>query len=148
MSDMSDFMQSYQNHAKALVEANRLNKAAVFAALSATSITSVTVTFNGGGDSGQIEDISAHAGNAPVPIPDARLEIHHAAWNTDKLDSAQTTLKEAIEQLCFDYLAQEHGGWENNDGGSGEFTFWVEDSRIELDFNQFFTDSTCFNHTF
>jgi hypothetical protein len=50
-------------------------------------------------------------------------------------------LPEAAEELCYGYLEQEHGGWENNDGGQGEFTFNVAERRIELDFNARLSDS-------
>ena len=64
------------------------------------------------------------------------------------MTGAQMLLRDAIDELCFDYLSQEHGGWENNDGGEGEFTFRVEDSSIDLDFVQFYTESTTHSHTF
>ena len=147
MSDIDTIMEQYQNRAKALTEANTLNKVAVFDALANAGITSVTVTFNGGGDSGQIEDIRADAGDKAVALPDIQIEIQHALWE-GKLDRVETPFREAIEQLCFDCLSQEHCGWENNDGGSGDFLFHVEDRRIELDFCQFFTDSTQHLHTF
>ena len=37
-------------------------------------------------------------------------------------------------------LEQEQGGWENNDGAFGEFTFDVAERTIELEFNGRFTD--------
>jgi hypothetical protein len=74
--------------------------------------------------------------------------MQRASWNSATLESSQTSLRDAIEELCFDFLSQEHGGWENNDGGSGDFTFHVEDRRIELDFTQYFTDSHQHSHTF
>jgi len=147
MGDIDTIMEQYQNHAKSLLQANALNKITVFEALANAGITSVTVTFNGGGDSGQIEDIRADAGDKVVELPDIQIEIQHALWE-GKLDRVKTSVREAIEQLCFDYLSQEHSGWENNDGGSGDFLFHVEDRRIELDFCQFFTDSTQHLHTF
>jgi hypothetical protein len=148
MNDSNTVMETFLAHTKALAEANTLNKTAVFAALTAASITQVTVTFDGGGDSGQIQDVFALAGEAVSEIPNTQVEIQRASWNTGKLDSAKIALRDAIEELCFDYLSQEHGGWENNDGGQGDFTFHVDDHRIELDFNQFFTESTNHSHTF
>jgi len=148
MSDVTEMMVQYQAHAKALAEAIKTNKATTFAALAVASITLVTVTFDGGGDSGQIQEVVARAGDATAQIPDTEIEMQRASWSTGKLDSARIALRDAIEKICFDYLSQEHGGWENNDGGQGDFTFHVEDQRIELDFNQFFTDSTNHSHTF
>lgn len=148
MIDFQTINENYETYRRAVAEANRLNKLSVFAALAAASITLVTVTFDGEGDSGQIQDVISQAGDATVELPTDQVEIQRTSWNTGKLDSAQMTLPDAIEELCFDYLSQEHEGWENNDGASGEFTFHVEDSRIELDINQFYMDSTSFSHTF
>jgi hypothetical protein len=138
MTDFDDVMARLAADAKALSEANAINKHAVFAALSATSITRVTVTFDGAGDSGQINDITAKAGEAEATLPDVEIQF----------DNRQVSLSDAIEHLCFDYLSQEHGGWENNDGGQGEFTFDVGERTIELDFDQFYTDSAHYSHTF
>jgi hypothetical protein len=145
VSDTDNFMASYQNHQKAVTEANVLNKSTVFDALTAAGTATVNVTFDGEGDSGQIENILA---DGSENIPPAPIELQQAAWGTSKLDSIQTTLRAAIEALCYDYLEQEHGGWENNDGAFGEFTFNVPERRIELDFNSRFTDSAHFSHSF
>ena len=145
---VTEMMMQYQAHAKALAEANKANKTAIFAALSAASITLVTVTFDGGGDSGQIQEVLAQAGDAPVDLPSVQVDMLRAPWNGDKPDTWKMSLRDAIEEICFDYLSQEHGGWENNDGGQGDFTFHVDEQRIELDFNQFYTESTNYSHTF
>jgi hypothetical protein len=138
MTEVEDLMARLSAQAKALIEANAINKTAVFAALTAASITRVTVTFDGAGDSGQMNDINAKAGEAEVALPNVEIQF----------DGRPLSLSDAIEHLCFDYLSQEHGGWENNDGGQGEFTFDVAERRIELDFNQFYMDSTNYSHTF
>jgi hypothetical protein len=145
VSDIDNFVASYQNHQKAIAEANVINKATVFDALAAAGIASVNVSFDGEGDSGQMEDIIADGSENIPPVP---IEIQRAAWGAGKLDTFQTTLPAAIERLCYDYLEQEQGGWENNDGAFGEFTFHVPERRIELDFNSRFTDSAHFSHSF
>ena len=146
MSDIDTVMQTYQLHTKALGEANTLNKTSVFETLAAASITSVTVTFNGEGDSGQIEDITAYTNDKPSPLPDIRIEIQSVPWGSGKLDSSQCTLRNAIETLCYGYLEQYQGGWENNDGAFGEFAFDVPKRAIELEFNGRFTDIATHNY--
>src|SRR3546814_8041154 len=37
--------------------------------------------------------------------------------------------------MCYDLLESKHGGWENNEGGYGEFTFDVAAGTIVFDFN-------------
>ena len=145
MTDIDDIAASYRNYEKALAEANAINKGAVFDALAKAGIATVNVTFDGHGDSGQMESIEANAG---AELPDIAIELQRADWATGKLDSKQTTLRDAIETLCYDYLSQEHGGWENDDGGYGEFLFDVAERRVELDFEARFTDSVCYSHSF
>jgi hypothetical protein len=60
-------------------------------------------------------------------------------WGANTRRSDQP-LRDAIETLCYDYLEQEHGGWENNDGAYGEFQFDVAERTIELEFSSRYTD--------
>jgi hypothetical protein len=150
MSDPNDVATTYKQHEQLLGKANALNKAAVFDALAAAGLSSVNVTFDGEGDSGQIESIDAYKEESsdPHPLPETAIEVQQASWNSEKLDSRTSSLREAIERLCYDYLEISQGGWENNDGAFGEFQFDVKARTIELEFNARFTDSTFFSHTF
>jgi hypothetical protein len=146
MSDTDDIMASYHNHQKALADANVINKGAVFDALAAAGIAIVNTTFDGEGDSGQIDDITA---DDSATIPPISIELQReTGWGAGKLDSSQTTLRDAIVTLCYDYLSQVQEGWENNDGAFGEFIFNVAERRIDLDLNVRFSDSALFNHSF
>ena len=145
MNDMNDLLAKMGHHRKVLTAANELNKKAVFDALEAAGISQILVTFHGEGDSGQIEDVAAEPAG---PIPKTPITLHHTQWGLDDMTQSETTLDEAVESLCYDYLEQEHGGWENNDGAYGEFTFDVAERTMSLDFNARFTDSTNFSHTF
>lgn len=51
------------------------NKAKLLAFLASAGITRVTVTFDGIGDSGQIEDIAAYAGDANAEPPSGTAEV-------------------------------------------------------------------------
>jgi hypothetical protein len=148
MSDTTDFQTLYETHNALLRQANELNKEAVFAALEAAGLTAVTVTFDGEGDSGQIEDITAHCREEARPLPETTLDIKLAHWGSATLESHHASLGEAIDTLCFGYLSQEHDGWENNDGAFGEFTFYVSGRRIGLEFNARFTDFATIGNTF
>jgi hypothetical protein len=148
MTDPREILEAYELHNQALVQANALNKTAVFDALAAAGVTLVTVAFDGEGDSGQIENIQAHAGDAEAQLPTPSVEFQKVAWNSAKLDASSIDLREAIETLCYNYLEQEHGGWENNDGAFGEFVFSVSSKSIELEFNGRFSDFSTTSHTF
>jgi hypothetical protein len=73
MSDTIDFMASYKNHQKALAEANAINKATLFDALATTGITTVNATFDGEGDSGQVENIRV---DDSAEVPPISIELH------------------------------------------------------------------------
>ena len=102
MSDTEDFATLYEKNRKAQAEANAINKAVLFDALCAAGITSVTVNFNGEGDSGQIEEITAYANGNPHPLPDVQLSIQQVEWGTGKQDNHETAIRDAVEQLCYD----------------------------------------------
>jgi hypothetical protein len=81
-------------------------------------------------------------------LPELPVASYRAGSTTGKITPRHKDLRQAIETLCYGYLEHEHGGWENNDGAYGEFTFDVAGRRIDLEFNARFTDSTLFNHSF
>jgi hypothetical protein len=148
MSATEDFAASYADHQKALKEANAMNKAALFGALSEAGVTRIVVEFDGEGDSGQLDNVAAYCGEALREIPEATVELRQISWGADKHDTRNAPLREAVEQLCYDFLEQEHGGWENNDGAFGAFEFDVAGRQIELDFNARYSDSVNTTHTF
>lgn len=124
------------------------NKAALFAALSATGITCVDASFDGYGDSGQIESIDAKADGANTPLPEATVTLNIIGWRDTDSTERTLSVREAIEHFVYDCLAQTHGGWENNEGAFGTFVFDVADQSIILDYNQRFEDITSFEHAF
>jgi len=148
MTTHDDYAERYELYRKAAGEAATFNKTAVFDAMSDAGITTLTVTFDSEGDSGQIQNITACHDAEARELPDIQLEILQASWSTGKHDGHDTTLRDAIERLCFDLLSQEHDGWENNDGAFGEFTFDAATRTIELEFNARFSDFLTSSHTF
>jgi hypothetical protein len=133
----------YRTIQKAL---NAKNKAAVFDALARAGITRVTVSFDGEGDSGCIEEISAYRGEEPCKLPALLVTLLEAGW--DNAIPTQESLRKAVETLCYDFLSQEHGGWEDNEGASGLFEFDVSERSIELEINTRFVETLTSNHTF
>jgi hypothetical protein len=148
MTQEDNFIKAYELHAANLREAVSVNKAVVFDALAAANITSVTVEFDGEGDSGGIEYVSASSGDTRIELPAGNVPCHRAHFGDDVSVPTQQTLREAVESLCYDCLDQEHGGWENNDGAFGTFTFNVAARTIELEFNGRYTDVSVSTHEF
>ena len=124
------------------------NKAALFDALAATGITSILVHFDGSGDSGQIEDIDAAAGDQPRDLPSGEIEIAHVHLGDPDIERTKLSVREAIESLAYDFLGQTHGGWEDNEGAYGEFTFDVAQRTITLEYNERVMTSEYSQHAF
>ena len=123
------------------------NKNLIFAALAEAGIHRVTVEYDGSDDSGQIESIEAwNAANEKIPLPSLR-KVQLASENTDS-PVDEIGLEAAVEQFVWDYLYDNHGGWENNDGAFGTFEFSVPDCTIALQHNERCTDVNTTTHEF
>jgi hypothetical protein len=150
---MKDYKERRAKQAADAAECMVFNKAQIFPPLKAAGIEQVHVSYSGCGDSGQLDDVcgvGVHEKGTPAPpvdIPAVAVTIRLArmGWgeSAGKIDEKTAPLKDAIEDLCWSLLDVEHGGWENNDGGQGVFTFFVNDDppRIELDHADFYTES-------
>lgn len=146
--DATSWLAREQEFAKLCESIRPENKTALFDALAQAGITSVEVTFDGYGDSGQIEDITAKAGDKNVALPAVNLEIAHAEWGSPDTVRVIHSLKDAIEQLAYDFLRETHAGWENNEGAYGDFHFDVTDRTITLDYNERIETSEYTQHVF
>lgn len=122
------------------------NKAALFGALAAAGIVTVVVTFDGYGDSGQIESVDARDSHGDVALPENLVEIATAPWDGSGALRQLVPVAEAIETLAYRFLEQTHCGWENNDGAYGEFTFDVAAQTITLDHNSRYTAVESYSH--
>ena len=126
-----------------------LNKTALFDALAAAAIQTVVIEFDGCGDSGQLENITGlSAENAEIPLPEDEIEFREVQFEGPSMAVVKRPVRDVLETLAYDFLEQTHDGWENGDGGHGEFTFDVATRSITLDYNERFTDSTNYQHEF
>ena len=146
--DANDFVEKDRAFSALSNSIRPANKTALFDALAAAGITSVLVHFDGSGDSGQIEDIDATAGDQSAEIPNGNIMIAQVRWGEPNIQRTTLPVRDAIESLAYDFLEQTHGGWENNEGAYGEFTFNVAERTIALDFNQRVETSEYFQHMF
>ena len=124
------------------------NKTALFDALAAAGVTHVEVSFDGSGDSGQIEHIAVRAGDAVVDMPAGEIEITRATFGHTEPQRSRVSLSDAVEQLVYDLLEATHDGWQDNAGAFGEFVFDTAKRSITLDHNERFEDSTYTQHVF
>jgi hypothetical protein len=151
MTHQNKTTRNFERYRRTMAKLRKNNKSAVFDALAAANITEVHVQFDGVADSGQIESVIALSGDKQAALPETKVTVQQATWReTGETNAVATeqTFREAIETLCYDYLAETHEGWEINDGAFGEFSFNVANRTVALEFNGRFSDTYTDNHTF
>jgi hypothetical protein len=116
-------------------------KIILFDILDNHGIAFVIVGFDGCGDSGQIDGIMAHDDTGMVELPDVELPAIDIEAADPEAAPRDMSITDVIESLAYDLLADEHGGWENNDGAYGEFRFDTADRSITLGYHERFTSS-------
>jgi hypothetical protein len=136
------------NHDRLHAELQPHNKAALFDALAAVGVTLVVVSFDGSGDSGQIENIEVKAGEDIAAVPAGEVELARADWGKSEPQRATVSISEAVEQLVYDFLTETHSHWEDGDGAYGEFIFDVGARTITLDYNERYIESANHQHVF
>lgn len=146
--DLDAVFAEWNAHEARRAELHPANKASLFAALGDAGITRVVLTFNGGGDSGQTEKIEAFAGGDARDLPDATIDLRDLLFRESEPRSLSQPLAEAIETLAYACLESRHCGWENNEGGYGEFVFDVAKGTIALDYNERVETSENYTHEF
>jgi hypothetical protein len=129
-------------------EVFQTNKSALFNALESTNVAKVVVTFDGYGDSGQIKNVEARAGDDDVAMPNATIEFEVTVWGQPEPERSTVTIATAAENLAYDVLERTHSGWENNDGAYGDIVFDVAERTITLDYNARYTASENYTHSF
>jgi len=144
----SDWEIQAETQAARETEVFSLNKGVLFIALALVGITTVTVTFDGYGDSGQIEDVQARADDDNITIPQTQMDFAEAIWGEQEPRRSLVSLSSAIESLAYAALEQTHSGWENNDGAYGDIVFDVAAQTITLDYNERYTASENHSHIF
>ena len=146
--DFAGWQEEERARAEKLDAIRPKNKATIFAALAAADITTVTVEFDGYGDSGGIESVDAKTGEIDAELPDETITLLTLGWRETEPTEKPMPLAEAVEHMVYELLGQTHGGWENNAGAYGSFVFDVAAGTITLEFNMRFEDSEFFEHVF
>lgn len=146
---VDELIEGFRNYEARAAELHPANKASLFAALRNAGIASVTVNFDGYGDSGQIEDITAvSADQSECEIPATIVELQLLSFGENEPICVSQPLQEAVETLSYALLGSVHCGWENNEGAFGDFTFDVAAGTISLDYNERFASSENYTHEF
>jgi hypothetical protein len=116
-------------------KAIRARTALIATALKDLGADAATITYDGEGDSGQIEDISARtAANAEVdlnvPLPDP--------GNPERF----TSLRNALNDLAWQALDALHSGYELGSGGFGEIVLSVRTATLTVEHSDRIYDVT------
>ena len=122
------------------------NAKLLFDTLEQTRVASIEVTFDGCGDSGQINDIifKDHRDkelSCPKLVVKGSHLGHQHQWDEKKKEFVEVgggegDVSAIVEEICYDRLGAYHGGWEINEGSYGTFNFDVLNRKIELEFNE------------
>jgi len=144
--DPNEFLERYRAWETEAASFIPGNKDRLFTVLASAGVTRVVVTFDGQGDSGHIEDVTAFNGGAQIALPKTPVEIITRHYGADAPHVEVSPAAEAIETLAYHLLANTHGGWENNEGAFGEFVFDVEQGAISLEFNERYESSERYDH--
>ena len=145
--DAADWLAQYNARTAAEAALRATNKDIVFDALAAAGIATIVITFDGYGDSGQIEDIQVR-GPDGVDLSQIRIRLTVLDWRFETPEEREASLRECVEDLAYGFLNQTHCGWENNEGGYGEFTFDVASRTISLDYNERYEAVETYQHRF
>jgi hypothetical protein len=141
----------------AQIKADQLKKAdrvkyhtnLLFDTLAQTKVSFIEVSFEGCGDSGQIEAVDYTDANGKgidelyldkvIVKGSAKTSYHKWDEKTKKLvltEAKEGNVREIIEEICYDKLGASHGGWEINEGSYGTFYFDVSTRKVRLEYNE------------
>ena len=147
--DMKSIMEQMAADRKKRATSAELNKDALVRAVKPLGLTRIEVEFSGCGDSGQVDEVRYFVGKQQLGDVDTlkKTIVVEASINDSttycetKKEWVTTTkspnIEELVEQICYDLLGANHGGWEINEGSFGEFVFSLgKGNKIDLTFNQ------------
>lgn len=138
-------MKQVKDDARARMKASRKQ---ILSALQELDATHVVVSYSGSGDAGQVDDVEvfrdsdAIQANHPVSalVSASKWSEVESRW-IDFSELKPIPLEDALTEFVYDWLQLEHGGWENNDGASGECRIDVTEGQFVLGHTTYYTES-------
>jgi hypothetical protein len=114
-------------------------------------VTSVTCTYDGSGDSGDMQDIMLVSGalvgeNSSKSLQNF-VDRHVSTVETSKQLFTQK-MADALENALWKIVSDNFPGWENEDGAFGEIDVTVEDGKIKVEHNQRYTEVNTYEKEF
>lgn len=147
--DMKSILEEMAADRKKRATSAEERKTQLSRAVKPLGITSIKVDFSGCGDSGQVDEVRYFGGKKEIKdletikktiVVEASIP-NTTTWSEAKKEWVSTTksptIEELVEQICYDLLGANHGGWEINEGSYGMFEFvFGNKNKIDLTFNQ------------
>ena len=138
-------------------EAVRANRQPLLTALAALAITQLVVRYEGGGDSGDVSELEIFPetltqANITNTLKVEQLTYHCLAGEYQDgeyryfLQEQQSSIDSALRDFTLTWVDAHHGGWENNDGGSGTMTINVSEGSFRLEHTEYYTE--CSNYEY
>jgi len=125
------------------------NRRVLFDALRCAGIAVVNITFDGVGDSGQVDMPEAFGpDNEALPLPNGNISIKTINSELGCIVETEVLLTDYLEELAYDLLESTHSGWEDNEGAYGEFKFMPSKSSITLEYNERYIETQLHSHEF
>ena len=138
-------------------EAVRANRQPLLTALAALAITQLVVRYEGGGDSGDVSELEIFPetlaqANIANTLKVEQVTYHCLAGDYQDgeyryfLQEQQSSIDSALRDFTLTWVDAHHGGWENNDGGSGTMTINVSEGTFRLEHSEYYTE--CSNYEY
>ena len=112
-------------------------------------VTGIRINYEGGGDSGCIEDIM-YTDKEGVSL----IEVQNLPWGSKDLKELNNELAINIENFTTDTILDTIEDWWNNEGGSGTLAilvpsgeYNVENNIRRIDYDEFFHEGNLFRKT-
>lgn len=123
------------------------NKAILLDALKQSGATQATVGYRGGGDEGIFDEVAASAIDATPVLLEYQVSVlvknsRHVDREWHHLtELSKRPLDEALSDFAMEAVSKHHGGWEINEGGSGEVIFDCSADTVRIEHNRYFCES-------
>ncbi len=138
-------MKRIKDDARARMKASRNQ---IVSALQELGATHVVVSYSGSGDAGQVDHVEVFRDSDPIQANQPVSSLVSASkWSdaesrwVDFSELKSIPLEDALTEFVYDWLQLDHGGWENNDGASGECKIDVTEGEFVLGHTSYYTES-------
>lgn len=147
MTETLTMLEQMDRYTRLKRETRSEDRATVMAALKACGITKVVMRYDGYGDSGGVEECVVEGGQGQESLT-TPIQTTLVDWSSGEKTIHAVTLRDVLGTLAMQYVAADHAGWENNEGGSGNVAFDPVADTITVSHTENYTVHKNFMHTY